>query len=500
MRFLRPVVEGVQPIPLPSGNRRPRRVGIGNLGLWGLMWVALVVTMGATAVMNPYGKAPVNLFLGAIIVVLALLPLSSWIAQPGERPIPLLAMHGVFYAICFGAAGFIGRDSFITVMTVGESAYRLALIGALVSWLMVSAGYALAHQVRPSGALSVFQIDSPGLDRMAVLLVYPISAAVYRILRDANVESVVQIAAALRIFAFVWILHAAWSGRLSRTYRRVVFSLMVPAELLLFGGLSSGVLVGLLVYGQIIGITFAITRGRLPITAAVLTVVVFGLLTPSKNEFRVLTWNSSTERVGPVEGTVMFLDMAWSRYNTPYGGGATGGEIFDEAYKRVNHLQTVAAVIEDTPRIQDYRYGSTLLPLLTKWIPRAVWSNKPREDLGNSWARDYSYVGTDDFVTAYNLPWLAEMYMNFGWLGIAVMSLGIGALMGALSRWIAETSAGSVQFAFALTMASAFFFPESNLSAVLGGLTVSGASIFGLMFAIRAIRPTRVAGPRRVAA
>lgn len=445
-----------------------------------VMWAGAVTALLILVVTNPYDKSPDQLLLACTIIVATMLPLSAWLGERGERSIPLLAMHGIFYVACYGVAGFVTPERFIGGIQVLESDYTPALAAALLSWMMVCAGYYSASRRRREKSPQALQIHSLRIDIFAVRVLYPASALAITVIERLGISALTQIAIAVHTFSFIWILHAAWSGKLPETYRLIVLMLYVPAELVIFGGLSEGKLAGLLIYGQTIGITYALTRGRVPAIAAVLVAVMFSLLQPVKSEFRELTRNTGEAQIGRIEGITLFANLTWRYYNDETFN-QDAKVTFDDWYSRINHLHTAAAVIAETPATQPYQYGNTLLPLITKWIPRFLWPDKPREDLGNYWAKDYGYLGEEDFITSYNLPWLAEMYMNFGWLGVVVLSFAVGLLMGGWRAWLITRSMTSVQYGYALMLASSFFFPESNLSLQLGDLIIKGVSVWLLL-------------------
>jgi len=464
-----------------------------------LIWGGLIALLAFLAAANPYEKSGLNRSLGGIVVILALAPLLGWLTKRNARDIPLLGMHGLFYAVCFGFAGFVTVPlSLVGEISVSESEYTTALLAALLSWGALVGGYTIGKLIDIRLLSATTSVDSPKSDRLAVTL-YPCAVVLFLIASNTGQTDWLQIAAALRVFFFVWVIHAALSGNLPARWTRVVLAVFIPAECLLFGGIAGGTLVGLLIYAQLLGITYSTTRGRTPVVLPLVAVALFAVLTPAKNDYRVETRGDNARQLGVVEGTKLFVSLAWQ--NAAAGDPrTTAKDTFEAAYARVDHLHTVAAVMADTPGVQPFRYGWTLLPLLTKWIPRVVWADKPREELGNRWARDYRYLGPNDEVTSYNLPWLAEMFMNFGWSGVIVLSLAVGVLMGALWRWLISRRAGSAHFAFSLTLTSAFFFPESNMSLQLGGLVVAGVTMMTALTLLRHFTGearTRVLAPDR---
>ena len=155
----------------------------------------------------------------------------------------------------------------------------------------------------------------------------------------------------------------------------------------------------------------------------------------------------------------------------------------------MNRLTTLVELIDLTPDPQPYRYGATYIPLLTKWIPRLLWQAKPRETLGNEWARTYGLTSSDDFSYSYNLPWIAEMYMNFGFLGVLGVSFLIGLLFYFFKFAMCCSGSSPGKLAFGVLLMTPLMFPESNLSLVLGGVMVGGILLSVFAFFVSKLMP-----------
>ena len=155
-------------------RRRPHRASEGMLTVW-LLWIGVGSTLGALAFYNPYGATTLNLVLGACLAVAGLMPLSGWLADRNTRVIPLLAMHGLFYAVCFGFAGLVRMpDSAMGPFTRVEDAdYTRALLAGMLSWLIVVLGYALGKRARFHIPSSFSMLGSSKSNRVAVAL-YPL--------------------------------------------------------------------------------------------------------------------------------------------------------------------------------------------------------------------------------------------------------------------------------------------------------------------------------------
>jgi hypothetical protein len=454
---------------------RPASEGL--LIVW-LMWIGVGTTLGGLAFYNPYEATTLNLVLGAFLAVAGLMPLSGWLSDRKARVIPLLPMHGLFYAVCFGFAGLTRTPDIALGPRAQDADYTRALLAAILSWLIVVLGYAVGTRARFRISTSLSMVSSNESNRVAILVLYPLALLASLWADSANQVVLLELTAGLRRLLFVWVVHAAWSGQLDQTTKAATLALIIPVELVLFVRLADGVLYGLFVYGYLLSITYAVTHRRVPIIVPAIVVALFVALQPAKETYRAATGNTDAVDQGSIDSISMFVGMAWDNM-APVDVLLTTGDTLEVAYTRLNHLHTLANVMADTPDSRPYQYGATLLPLLTKWIPRVVWPDKPLEDLGNRWAHEYGYLNPTDYATSYNLPWVAEMYMNAGWLGVAILSCLVGTLMGVVRRCLILTHTSSPFYALALVSASAFFCPESNISLQIGGMVASG--VLGLL-------------------
>ena len=87
--------------------------------------------------------------------------------------------------------------------------------------------------------------------------------------------------------------------------------------------------------------------------------------------------------------------------------------------QRMNQISILSLVVDNTPRVWDFKYGYTYLIIFTAFIPRFFWSNKPSiSALGNDFGRDYGILHPSDSTTCVRIPWVIELFLNFGWYSI----------------------------------------------------------------------------------
>ncbi|MBI3591468.1 MAG: hypothetical protein HY094_08860 [Candidatus Melainabacteria bacterium] len=92
--------------------------------------------------------------------------------------------------------------------------------------------------------------------------------------------------------------------------------------------------------------------------------------------------------------------------------------------ERLNYSLVVSIIIENTPKIWDFKHGFTYLFFIISFIPRIIWPGKPSiTSFDNVFGRDYGFLGRSDYTTSIDMTWVGEMFINFGWYGILVAFL-----------------------------------------------------------------------------
>ena len=127
-------------------------------------------------------------------------------------------------------------------------------------------------------------------------------------------------------------------------------------------------------------------------------------------------------------------------------------------------------MVDKTPDPVPYWAGETYKPLFTSMIPRAVWPGKPEERTGNAFGRRYGILAETERQLSFNLPWITEMYANFGRAGVILGMALVGLLFGFLERFLARPGMTALEFVTGATILLPLFFQESNFSLVTGSL------------------------------
>jgi hypothetical protein len=455
--------------------RRERRM-LQAQWLFGLFVVVIVIWANF---FNSYVKTFETLFLASVVILLGLWPLYRWIGNPGRDAIPVLPMHAGFMALSFGFAGLMPPGQMFTLDWTSEGERQQALVMAGLGLLSLYLGYHLARSIGNSKRVSVSWplVILPAAYSFLVYVTVPAVLVIKSLVSFAGLNILSEVVDAICTFVVILVIHAAFSGALTRVARRIVLFGLIPYQLIIAGGLAGGTIAGTFVWAVVVGLTYVVTRRRVPYQWILAAAVLVFLLQPIKGEYRALTWGEDVDW-SAMKRIQVWVEMGLSYYLDDQSSGVNQvSKGMEKSYDRVNHLMVTAAVIADTPSRQPFLYGESYLPLLTKWIPRLIWPEKPREDLGNRWGRQYGYLGEDDFGTSFNLPWLTEMYMNFGALGVFGVSFLLGVAFRYLSVhfWTRARDAGT--YAFGMVIGIPLFFVESNLSLLFGQLIISAISL-----------------------
>jgi len=442
-------------------------------------WIALLVIAGSLLWMsqvNPYEKEQKRLILASGIMCAGCAPLLYWMRSFRRSGLPIFQLHCLFYGICFGFVGFYPDESTL-VQFIEEASMQKAqwvtLIALASTVTAFFAGRWLMRGLRP--LRSPLEIPASSVGTMA--LVAPMLLGVDLIVEFLKIPYLDQIFTTCWNFVFFF-LSAGWiSGKLRGYGLWVYLALLLPLTLL--RGVAAGQIAEFMLVILVLGILMLTIKRRVFWGGLIGCCLVFILLQPAKGYFRSVYWHEQRE------GGMLKRVQSFARFGFESIGGKEGGDFYDfqksieVSVIRINQLHPLGAVIRDTPSVKPYEEGVTYLPLVTKWIPRALWPDKPKEDLGHQWAQRYGFLGTSDYTTSFNLPWLTEMYINFGWKGVVGINLLIGILFALAHRLYFDRPNGLAGMACALTIGIHIIFVESHMSLLLGEFTIALILLYG---------------------
>ena len=126
-------------------------------------------------------------------------------------------------------------------------------------------------------------------------------------------------------------------------------------------------------------------------------------------------------------------------------------------------------VLLKVPEKYPYFEQSTYSNLITSFIPRALWKNKPKSEVGREFNVKYGF-NPEGNLTSINLPWVAELYLNFSFFGLFFGMFLIGIFIALLTKLVSVPKNNCVQYISGLAVVTPLILPESNFALMVGGI------------------------------
>lgn len=176
-------------------------------------------------------------------------------------------------------------------------------------------------------------------------------------------------------------------------------------------------------------VSLALLRERIPIYQLIVFVIVAGMsfsffsayrvAVHSKHESRLEALSNIEKHVGSIAGN-----------DSSIGERFTGGlEYFTD---RITLKSSVEQIIARTGKDVGFQNGRTIEPLLYAFIPRFIWPDKPSSSMaGQVFNQEFKISASKN--TYISTSQVGELYWNFGWTGLVVGMMMIGAVMAAIA-------------------------------------------------------------------
>ena len=376
------------------------------------------------------------ILLGASVFLLGILPSIHYFLRDGDA-LPIIALHGFWYSIAYGLPSFFNQDY---VSAMGLPIYDLvpalkvtivALLALYVAYYLIGARcFNKISPLRFSFTLSHSQMRKMGFACYAVYL----SGIAFPMLN--TLPTVPQLLKLFCTWSIIVLLYETLNRKLS-TRQLWLFCFILVFELV--KELSTGFLASILVLGMTCGILYWLTRKRMSYLLLAVLAVFFVFFSGAKGEYRQLVWGDRVKSTSVIEESRLFFELA---IDNVMSGGYMNTKQIDSNISRLNNVSTLSAVMDMTPSQIPYCYGETYKTLAYTLIPRFLWPGKPRSTQGQDWAHRYGFLDPSDYVTSFNLPWLPEMYINFGIPGVIMGMMALGLVFRYLRNKFRATPLG----------------------------------------------------------
>lgn len=452
-----------------------------------LLWFTLLALLAASSYLLAHRPAFLsidNALLALGITWIGFLPSLLYLLDRNRPPMAFLPLVGIFYATSFGLPmfnsdlKFIGRWSIALVSSTALSLVLLGVAGMIVAFY--SSKLFLWKKVSPIRLPGPYSLNKL-LTLLWILLLSHLAGLYIPFVQ--KIPSVGQFLDPIGFLAY-GMLYILWARRkLPNVQAWLLFGVFLPLELI--PRLASGLLSQVMIFGLFMLNIIWFVRKRLPVVLITIVIIIYLIFTPVKNEYRNLTWyTTNSSHLNKIEKIQLFVNLATKYYQSPHKNLHSknlNDSPINSAISRAAQIVVFSQVIKDTPAKVPYWNGETYLPLLTSYIPRILWPYKPTETTGNKFGQRYHYLDKRDRTTAFNLPWIVEMYANFGTLGVLIGMPLVGLLLAFLEQKLNHPEMNALEFVLGATVLFNLVYQESNLSLMMGGVANSTIVLYLMM-------------------
>jgi|GEM_PF-2023632 len=423
----------------------------------------------------PTSVSASKLILALLIFWISLFPGLHYLKNSDRPSVPFFPLVGLFYASTFGLPIFLSDDvSVFNVSDLGNvSHYSLLLTLAGISSLIYSfyeARYTIWKNIQP-----IKISESYSLNRLLILTWLALLShfAYMYISFFYSIPSIGYILNAIGIVSY-GIFYLIWAENKLPLIQAVLLTCFCfPTEL--FIALASGALAQVILIVLFMFLVFWYKHQRISIILAVFLISFYLIFNPIKGQYRSLAWSGAYSNESLITKGKLFIELAINNREEQY--------IDEEAavnsnISRIANIAIFSKVVDDTPRIVPYWNGKSYLSLFTKFIPRIIWSNKPEETIGVEFGQRYHFISHFNNQTSVNLPWLVELYANFGGVGVLIGMSFFGILLALIDRVFNGYDMNLVEIVLGISVTVSLILQESNFSLMIGRAFLLGVGLY----------------------
>ena len=411
-----------------------------------------------------------------IIVALGLLPaVITFLSKREGGLIPLMPLHGFFYALTFGLPVFIidvqslqplpGFGERIGWIGSGEDKLSQVLVTIIFGQIFLYTGYYIFRgflgELKP---INTRDIPLVRQTKFAWLLFFCyVLFQFFPKLR--TLPSVDQLMMPLCYMSIGILTLLALNGKLS--YLNLIFFIFA-VMFVLSNLLLSGSLAPIVLFLVFLGILYWNKKRSLPWVFIIPCILIAITLNPVKSKFRSHIWYKQDGSLTYYDKAILLGRVVQEHY--------ADSSVLEKAntdkaiVHRLAHISTFVYVATVTPDSVPYWSGDSYRTLWTSFIPRIFWPGKPQSTIGQDFGHRYGLLQSYDMGTSMNLPWIIEFYANFGLWGVLTGMFFTGVFFRILLQKLKVSVDNPIEHVLAVTITFSLFYAESNFALMVGGI------------------------------
>ncbi|MBK19240.1 MAG: hypothetical protein CMM52_10450 [Rhodospirillaceae bacterium] len=256
-----------------------------------------------------------------------------------------------------------------------------------------------------------------------------------------------------------------WRKRLLSKYESIL-SLAIILPIIILLGFLSGLLTGGVLLCAFLAVILFYTGFRKFWVVGLAPALIVITIYPGVAGYRAFVWDNQSEQLDVIQRVKAFSSAtheAWTREEDFFKVTA-----LEPLIHRLSGHVLMTKVVDRTPYAIPYWSGETYGTILTNLVPRVVWPNKPKERWGQAFAHRYELISPRDTITSINIPWVVEMYANFGRAGVLVGMTIVGAFLALLSAIFNRSTMTPLEFVVGAAIIFPLVYPASNFTLMTG--------------------------------
>lgn len=456
-------------------------------------WVALATLALYETLKVRFASAAVTT-LAVLVCATALAPAFLWIRRlaPGYPLFPVMA------ATYLWTYGLPALNQQFAVAAYPASRQVGALTAALLFLVVSTVTWLALVRLPPPLPKQLLQFDRRAtvptlLAGLAVATLWQLNASLQLFSVPRGYTSVFNaLAIAALSVASPSLAFLLGAGKLTRGAGAAYLALMA---VYLVAHLSSLYLHGVVTVGVSV-LTYSIARGRVPFAFALGLLATVTVLHMGKAEMRGRYWARQQGPVKPWDYLAFYLEWAGAGLrHVAAAEAAPGAHAVQDPLERSSLLWVMLRLQDEIPARKPFLLGETYEYVLPLLVPRLLNESKMNALQGNQvLAIQAGIVRKEDADrVAIGIGYLAEAYANFGWTGIVVLAVVLGALLAQVTRWSLGAPVISFRGSFAVLALVACFQTESTAAGVISSLFQQSLVLVALSCALMRPLPVSLA-------
>jgi hypothetical protein len=385
---------------------------------------------------------------------------------------PYISILGFFITLSYSLPVFFINASSYEIAPLSKQALIYAFWGYAIFYLFYFLLYRFFQFKKGFDIIKLRQSDHRiRLLAFFFLIIYLISSRIHAL---SSLDYIGSTGIYLYLGSYLYLIEAREKTSI---LERLCFYLILTYVLLL--GLISGAVANLaLLFLYLTIILFISGRkfGKM-VGLSLIFLAFYYLFAPVKYRYRQRIWFSNTE-YSYLQKIEILKDLMLDQANY------VRNDIYVSDKDRLHLLwrpsydaSALSLVLNKTPNEIPYWNGNTYI-ILPKLIPRLFWADKPVEDASLRFAKTYKLIPPWKDNSPYPLPVLAEMYINFGKLGILVGMVMLAILYNILNGLFNKKEIRGISKIYSISIIFVFIYHEGNFTMTFGNVPLLTISIY----------------------